>query len=216
MGENGRMPTNFDTLLNAILALLSILNPITVVPLYSELTKDLSKKDRNRLFDTAVLAGFTTLFVLMFTGRWVMETIFQIHMAEFRIAGGILLTVIAVKQIAFYDPEEYHASPGKIMEMGVVPMAVPLLVGPGAMVTSILVLSRDGWIIATLALAANLIIAWVVVRFSPALSRLMGRLGTLVIARILWIFIAAIGAHFVLTGISEVFGVTLPIFNKGF
>lgn len=207
------MQANFDTLLNAILALLSILNPITVVPLYSELTKDLSPRDRNKLFNTAVLAGFTTLFILMFTGRWVMEAVFQIHVAEFRIAGGILLTVIAVKQIAFYNPEEYQASPGKVMEMGVVPMAVPLLVGPGAIVTSILVLDRDGWIIATIALLVNLLIAWVVVRFSPVLSKLMGRFGTLVIARILWIFIAAIGAHFLISGISEVFGVHLPIFS---
>lgn len=208
------MQANFDTLLNAILALLSILNPITVVPMYSELTKDLNKKDRNKLFNTAVFAGFVTLFILMFTGRWVMEAVFQIHVAEFRIAGGILLTVIAVKQIAFYNPEEYQASPGKVMEMGVVPMAVPLLVGPGAIVTSILVLDRDGWIIATLALLVNLAIAWVVVRFSPVLSKLMGRFGTLVIARILWIFIAAIGAHFLISGISEVFGVPLPFLGK--
>jgi len=210
------METNFNTLLNAILALLSILNPITVVPMYSELTRDLGKKDRNRLFDTAVVVGFATLFILMFTGRWVMEAVFQIHVAEFRIAGGILLIVIAVKQIAFYDPEEYHTSPGKVMEMGIVPMAVPLLVGPGAIVTSILVLDRDGWIIASLALLANLVIAWVVVRFSPVLSRLMGRYGTLVIARILWIFITAIGAHFLITGISEVFGVNLPILGQSF
>ena len=94
-------------------------------------------------------------------------------------------------------------------------MAVPLLVGPGAIVTSILVLDRDGWIIATLALLANLVIAWVVVRISPVLSRLMGRFGTLVIARILWIFIAAIGAHFLISGISEVFGVQIPIFATG-
>jgi len=207
------MHLNFDTLLNAILALLSIVNPITVVPLYSELTKDLGKKDRHRLFDTAVLVGFATLFILMFTGRWVLEFVFQIHVAEFRIAGGILLTVIAVKQIAFYDPDEYKASPGKVMEMGIVPMAVPLLVGPGAIVNSILVLDRDGWVIATLALLANLLIAWVVIRSSGALSRLVGRFGTLVIARILWIFIAAIGAHFLISGIGEVFGIPIPIFG---
>ena len=210
------MEAKFDTLLNAILALLSILNPITVVPLYSELTRDLGKQDRNRLFNTAVTVGFLTLFILMFTGRWVMEEVFQIHVAEFRIAGGILLTVIAVKQIVFYDPDEYHTSPGKVMEMGIVPMAVPLLVGPGAIVTSILVLDRDGWIIASIALLVNFAIAWIVVRFSPALSRVMGRFGTLVIARILWIFIAAIGAHFLITGISEVFGVNLPILSRSF
>jgi small neutral amino acid transporter SnatA (MarC family) len=71
-------------------------------------------------------------------------------------------------------------------------------------------------LIASLALLVNLAVAWVVVRFSPALSQLMGRFGTLVIARILWIFIAAIGAHFLITGIGEVFGIKLPIFERSF
>ena len=206
-------PFNFETLLNAILALLAILNPITVVPMYSELTKDLAKADRNKLFNIATAAGFLTLLILTFTGRWVMEFVFQIHVAEFRIAGGILLTVIAIKQIVFYNPDEYHANPGKIMEMGVVPMAVPLLVGPGSIVTGILILDRDGWLIAIMAVLVNFLIAFVVIRFSPLLSRVMGRYGTLVIARILWIFIAAIGAHFLISGISEVFGVAVPIFK---
>ena len=204
---------SLETLLNAILALLAILNPITVVPMYSELTKDLAKADRNKLFNIATAAGFLTLLILTFTGRWVMEFVFQIHVAEFRIAGGILLTVIAIKQIVFYNPDEYHANPGKIMEMGVVPMAVPLLVGPGSIVTGILILDRDGWFIAILAVLVNFLIAFVVIRFSPLLARVMGRYGTLVIARILWIFIAAIGAHFLISGISEVFGVAVPIFK---
>lgn len=199
-------------MLNAILALMAILNPITVVPMYSELTKDLGKADRNKLFNIATAAGFFTLLILTFTGRWVMGFIFQIHVAEFRIAGGILLTVIAIKQIVFYDPEEYKGNPGKVMEMGVVPMAVPLLVGPGSIVTGILILDRDGWFIAILAILVNFLMAFAIIRSSPFLARVMGRFGTLVIARILWIFIAAIGAHFLISGISEVFGVAVPIF----
>lgn len=204
-------PFAFDTLFNAFLALLAILNPITVVPMYAELTKDLPTADRNRLFNTAVAAGFLTLLVLTFTGRWVMQYVFQIHVAEFRIAGGILLTVIAIKQIVFYDPEEYHVNPGKVMEMGVVPMAVPLLVGPGSIVTGILILDRDGWFVASLAIVLNFAIAFAVIRSSPLLARVMGRFGTLVVARILWIFIAAIGAHFLISGVSEVFAVKLNI-----
>ena len=205
-------PFSFETLFNAILALLAIVNPITVVPMYSELTKDLDKAQRNKLFNIAAAAGFITLLILTFTGRWVMEFVFQIHVAEFRIAGGILLTVIAIRQIVFYNPEEYHVNPGKVMEMGVVPMAVPLLIGPGSIVTSILILDRDGWITATIAVLVNFLIAYVVIRSSPFLARVMGRFGTLVVARILWIFIAAIGAHFLISGISEVFGVAVPIF----
>ncbi len=197
-------------LLNAILALLSILNPITVVPMYAELTKDLDRRTRGRLFNVAVAAGFVTLAVLTFSGRWIMEYVFQIRVAEFRIAGGILLIVLAVYEIVFYNPGDFRPTPGKLMEMGVVPMAVPLLVGPGSIITGILILDRDGWLIAVIALVVNFAIAYAVIRSSVVLARVMGPLGTLVLARVLWIFIAAIAVHFVISGISELFGLRLP------
>lgn len=204
-----------EVLFNAILALLSILNPITVVPMYSDLTKDLDLASRRRLFDTATLVGFITLLTLTFTGRWIMEFVFQINVAEFRIAGGILLMVIAIKQIAFYTPETPGQTTDRIMEMGVVPMAIPMLVGPGSIVTSILILDRDGWLVAIIALVVNFLIAWAVIRLSPFLARVMGKFGTLVVARILWIFIAAIAASFLVSGISTVFGIPMPGIGRG-
>lgn len=198
-----------DTLFNAFLSLLAILNPITVVPLYGELTQDLPRKDRAKVLNTAVMAGFITLAVLTYLGQWMMNSVFHISIAEFRIAGGILLTVIAVKQIVYYDPEEYHQSPQKVMEMGVVPMAIPMLVGPGSIVTGILILDRDGWLVALIALAGNFLVSFVVIRNSVTLNRIMGKFGTLVVARILWIFIAAIGAHFLISGVADTFGLTV-------
>lgn len=208
------MNFSFDILLNAILALFSILNPLSVVPMYSDLTKNLGRAERDKLFNIAILAGFLTLFILMFTGRWVMEFVFQIHVAEFRLAGGILLTVLAIKQIVFYNPLEFSGEPDKVMEMGVVPMAVPLLVGPGSIVTAILVLDRDGWLIATIAIIIAFVICWLIIRSSVAMGKVLGKYGTLVVARILWIFIAAIGVHFLISGISEVFGIAVPMFTN--
>lgn len=200
---------DLKSLLTAFLALFSILNPITVVPLYAELTRDLDRAARNRLFNTAVAVGFVTLTVLTFTGTLVMQYVFQIHVSELRIAGGIILIVIAVYEIAFSQPDQYRTTPDRVMEMGVVPMAVPLLVGPGSIVTGVLILSRDGWIAASVALVLNFFAAWAIIRSSVTLARLIGPLGTLVVARVLWIFIAAIAVHFVLSGISDAFGIAL-------
>lgn len=203
------MALNVATVLTSSLALFSILNPITVVPLYADLTKDLDPPARRRLFNTAIFVGFAVLVVLTFTGTWVMRYVFQIHVAELRIAGGIILIVIAVYEIGFSEPNEYHTTPDRVMQMGVVPMAVPLLVGPGSIVTGVLILSRDGWLVALLALLVNFAIAFLVIRSSVTLARLIGPLGTLVIARVLWIFIAAIAVNFVLSGVSEAFGIPL-------
>ena len=138
-----------------------------------------------------------------------MRYLFQIRVDELRIAGGILLMVLSVYEIVFTRPGEHHGSPGRIKELGVVPMAVPLLVGPGSIVTAILILDRDGWLIALAALVANLAIAFVVIRSSVVLARVMGPVGTLVVARVLWIFIAAIAVHFVVAGIAELFNLKL-------
>lgn len=201
---------DFKTTLNAFLALFSILNPITVVPLYASLTQSLDPPARKRLFNTAIIVGFATLTTLTFTGTIVMQYVFQIHVSELRIAGGIVLIVIAVYEIGFSRTDQYETTPDRVMQMGVVPMAVPLLVGPGSIVTGILILSRDGWLVALIALLANLVVAFFIVRSSVTLARLVGPLVTLVISRVLWIFIAAIAVHFVLSGISEAFGIPLP------
>ncbi|HUX19988.1 MAG TPA: MarC family protein [Spirochaetia bacterium] len=205
---------DFKTALTAFLALFSILNPVTVVPLYADLTRNLDAPARKKLFNTAIFAGFVTLTVLTFTGTWVMQYVFQIHVSELRIAGGIILVVIAVYEIGFSKPNDFTTTPDRVMQMGVVPMAVPLLVGPGSIVTGILILSRDGWLVALIALITNFIIAFVIVRSSVTLARIVGPLGTLVVARVLWIFIAAIAVHFILSGISEAFGIPLP-FSAG-
>jgi multiple antibiotic resistance protein len=199
-----------DIFLNAILALLAIVNPITVVPMYAELASDLPIKERRHFYDLSVITAFIALTILTFTGRIIMEYVFQIHVSEFRIAGGILLFIVAVKQIAFTEAEEFHTDKSKIMELGIVPMAIPMLIGPGSIVTSILILDRDGWIVATASILINFVVAFFVIRSSLTISRVIGKFGSMAIARILWIFIAAIGIRFLITGLAEIFSLNLP------
>ncbi len=190
---------------NSTLALIAILNPLGNVPIFLEYTEGLDDRLRKRLFDTAIAAGFVTLLVLTFTGKGILLYFFQITIDEFRIAGGILLTVIAVQRIL--SPSQHHdaLSGDKVLEMGVVPLAIPLLVGPGAIVTSILILDRDGWLIALISLTSAMALSWVILRGSSLLHKVLGRFGSLVISRIMYIFIAAIGVNFLLNGIANVF-----------
>lgn len=200
---------SLDILLNAFLALLSILNPITVVPLAAQLGRSLDPKARKHFFNTATLAGFVTLAVLTFTGRWIMEHVFGIQVLEFRLAGGILLLILAIRQIINPEAVQHNVAPEKVLEMGIVPLAIPLMVGPGSIVTSILILDRDGWLISLIALIGAFLVCWVTLRQSMFLEKLIGHTGSMILARILWIFIGAIGMHFLITGISDVF--SLPI-----
>ncbi|MBN2511085.1 MAG: MarC family protein [Spirochaetales bacterium] len=203
---------NMEIWINAFLALFAILSPVGIIPIYADLTEDLDKKSRFAVFNTAVLTGFVTLVVFTFTGRWVMSRVFQIDILEFRIAGGILLTVLSVKHIVLSDKKEVRM-PNKetarqqAMEIGVVPMAVPLLVGPGSIVTGILLLDRDGPAVTITVLVAVFLVCWIMFQLTPWISRIMGKIGRMVISRVLWIFLCAIGVHFLLSGIRETFGI---------
>ena len=200
---------SWELIFNSTLALIAILNPLGNVPIFLEYTDGLEVRMRNKLFNTAIAAGFVTLLVLTFTGKGILLYFFQITIDEFRIAGGILLTVIAVQRIL--SPSQHHdaISGDHLLEMGVVPLAIPLLVGPGAIVTSILILDRDGWLIALISLTAAMAISWGILRASTVLHKVMGRFGSLVISRIMYIFIAAIGVSFLLNGIANVFHLKL-------
>jgi multiple antibiotic resistance protein len=202
----------FDIWLNAFLAIFAILNPIGNIPIYMDMVENLDKRAQFKVFNVAVLTGFMTMLTMSITGKWIMSRIFQIDILEFRIAGGILLTILAIKYIVFPKKEEYFAVDDgdqelHALELGVVPMAVPLLVGPGSIVTGILILDRDGLLITITAIVAVFILCWVLFQLSPLISKLMGRIGRLVIGRVLWIFIAAIGVHFLISGIQEMFGI---------
>lgn len=194
-----------QTWITAFLSLFAIVNPLGNLPLFASVASSLDGRSRRRLFNTATVTGVVTLLLLAVSGQWVMGTVFRIHMSEFKIAGGIMLTVIAVRNVAFGAEEVRHLDNDKLLEFGVVPLAVPLLVGPGAVVTAILILNRDGVAVATGSIVAVFGVTWLILRLSALLHRLIGKLGSLAMSRILQIFIGAIGAHFLTSGLKESF-----------
>jgi multiple antibiotic resistance protein len=196
-----------QTWIYAFLSLFAVVNPLGNLPLFSSVASSLDVPSRRRLFNTATLVGLVTLLVLALCGQWVMDVIFRIEIPEFKIAGGVMLTVIAVRGVVFGSHQTRPSNNEDLLEFGVVPLAVPLLVGPGAVVTAILILNRDGVAVATSSIAAVFVLTWLILQSSPLLHRLIGRLGSLAMSRILHIFIGAIGAHFLTSGIKESFNI---------
>lgn len=193
--------------MTAFLALFAIINPIGNVAIFADFTDELDRRTRIALFNVAVGAGYGTLLIMSLAGRWIMTAVFQINIDEFRIAGGIVLTVLAVRYIVFPPPrpEVQADSSRSILQVAVVPMAVPLLVGPGSIVTGILLLDRDGVVITVTAITAVFAVSWILFQLSPFINRFLGLAGRLIVGRILWVFIGAIGVHFLTTGIKGVF-----------
>jgi multiple antibiotic resistance protein len=196
-----------STWLNAFLGLFAILNPLGNIGLFVENTASLNRRERFRVFNLTSLAAFATLLLLTLFGKWIMVHVFGISIQEFKIAGGVLLTVIAVQRILFSKKAGRESEGGDVYEQAVVPMAVPLLVGPGAIATSLLIYDRDGPVVSIGSLVAVSLVTWGILQASHFLKRIMGKFGVMVVSRILFIFIAAIGVRFLLSGLSEYFGI---------
>jgi multiple antibiotic resistance protein len=188
-------------LAKAIIALFIIVDPLGNIPIFVGLTEDFPVAQRKRVYNTAVIVGMFLLLVFAFAGN-VILTIFGISIESFEIAGGILLLIIAIR-ILISGVHENVESPESL---GAVPIAIPLLVGPGAITTTIFNLeayTAYGPIVAVLAVIIVLSLTWVIFRFIDRIYKFLGKTGSLVIARVMALLIAAIAIQYILMGITH-------------
>jgi multiple antibiotic resistance protein len=190
-------------LLDSTILLFAIVDAPGNLPIFIELTADMAPTTRRKAYDIATVAGLAVLVVFSLVGRFVLTRVFQISVSEFQIAGGVLLVAVGVKSMLGTGRDARGAAEG--LEVAAVPMACPLLVGPGAIVTTMLIVERSGVGHAMLAAGIVFALARVIFWLAEPLRRLIGRLGLMILSRIMHIFIVAIGVHFVLAGIRAAF-----------
>lgn len=191
-------------LAKAIIVLFIIVDPFGDIPIFIGLTEKMTDAQKKKVFNTATLVGFVLLLIFAFTGQGIF-TIFGISIYSFEVAGGILLLIISIRILISGTLHEGIDSPESL---GAVPIAMPLLVGPGAITTTILNLQEYGVIITAIAVLVVVILTWIVLRFMGSIYRILGKTGSLVIARVMSLLIAAIAIQYILSGL--VYYLTLP------
>lgn len=191
-----------DTLVNlakAIIVLFIIVDPFGNVPIFMGLTEKMNTTQRRKVFNTATLVGIILLLVFAFTGQQIF-LIFGISIYSFEVAGGLLLLIISMRILISGSLHEDVESPESL---GAVPIAMPLLVGPGAITTTILSLQEYGTIITIIAVLVVLLIAWIIFRYVESVYKFLGKTGAIVIARVMALLIAAIAVQYILIGVSH-------------
>ena len=198
--------------LQAVLSLFAIVDPVGGIPIFIALTHGTSESERRRVFRFAVLTAFSLVVVFALVGSAIMQYVFHISVSEFTFAGGLLLVVVGIREMIVTghaeepgtQPEDekrhrhYHA-------LAVSPIAVPLLAGPGTIVTVILFQGQYGQLFAISACLVVFGLAAVILHFAGLISRLFGQVGMLAVSRIMQIFIIAIGVRFMFMGLRESF-----------
>ena len=183
--------------LKSLIALFIITDSPGNLPFFIGLTEDLSPAERRKVFTTAVLTGFVLLLFFLFAGMAVLD-LFNVTMDDFKIAGGILLLLIAVELML-----RGRINVGHKEDMGVVPMGCPLLVGPGAITTALVLLKLYGFQVVISAIVACFILVGFVLYYAEPIHRILGKNGSIIITQISAILIAAIAVQFIRQGVMN-------------
>ncbi len=193
--------------IEAILALFAIVDPIGNIPIFLDIAEHTPNGQSQKAFNTAVTVGVVILLVFSFAGNWVLERVFHIQLADLQLAGGILLLIIAIDHLIFGVLRRSVAVKGTFSayEIGTVPLASPILAGPGAMVTSLTTLESSGPAKAVVAIAAVFGLLWLIMRFIQPIHRFLGKMVCTVFSKVMCLFIASIGVHMIMSGLQYYF-----------
>lgn len=192
-------------ILAAFIQLFVITDPLGNLPIFHSFTSGKSKDERQRVYLAAGMFAFVILLVFALLGVSILNLL-NISLSDFRIAGGLLLLIIAI--IILVRGSWISAKPDDGM-MGAVPLGCPLLAGPGAITTAMVLIGTYGYQVVIPAIVLNFIISIMILFEGEAILRILGETGAEIVARIMAIFLAAIGVHNIIVGISQTFLITI-------
>ncbi|HMO07229.1 MAG TPA: MarC family protein [Paracoccaceae bacterium] len=195
-------------LITAFATLFVVIDPPGLVPLFIALTQGMTPAERRAMAQRACLIAAVLLTVFGLAGEAVLGFI-GISMPAFRIAGGILLFLTALDMLferRTQRREGQKSDPDH--DPSVFPLATPLIAGPGAIASIILLIGQGGpgWgpTLAVLGLTyAMILVTFLFLLASPPLERMLGRTGTVVITRLLGMLLAALSVQFVIDGVRQ-------------
>jgi multiple antibiotic resistance protein len=197
----------------ALLTLTSVLfivNPISVIPTYLVITQKETSQQRARTARRACVSAALILMAFALAGRQIFS-VFGITIDAFRVAGGLILWVVAMDMLhgerRTQEGKQEIAEGEAKEDVALAPLAMPMLAGPGA-ISTIMVLSGQASTMAQkiavfLSIAVTMAIAWVVLRIGDKVVARMGVTGIRVMTRIMGLLLAAIAMQFVISGASE-------------
>lgn len=200
------MDPNF--LITAFVALFVVIDPIGLAPLFVALTAGMSPAKRRAIAIRATLTAIGILLVFSIFGENIL-TFIGISMPAFRIAGGILLFLTALDMLFERRQkrrEDQADEDDNDDDPSVFPLAIPLIAGPGAIATVILLVGQTsdttGYFAVMGVLAAVIALVLMMFLASSMIERLLGKTGITVVTRLLGMLLAALSVQFVLDGLS--------------
>ncbi|MEP6619229.1 MAG: MarC family protein [bacterium] len=194
-------------------SVLFIVDPIAVIPTYLVITQGQTPVQRQATARRACVAAAILLIVFSLAGSRIFG-LFGITMPAFRIAGGLILWLVAMDML--HGTRSTQEGTAEITEgqakedVALTPLAMPMLAGPGAISTVMVLAGQARTTVHTIIVYASIIVtlflSWITLRLAERLVARMGQTGIRVMTRIMGLLLAAIAVQFVITGAREALG----------
>jgi multiple antibiotic resistance protein len=175
--------------------LLIVLDPFTNAPYFYTLTKELNSETRSSIIKKSVVVAALILFIFAVIGDTLLSSL-GIKVDDFRIAGGMILLIYSILGLL-----EIPLMPKRDVEkISIVPMATPLLAGPGALTLVIYIKYTWGFLVTIVSLAVSISITLAILLAGGVVLKLLGRNGTLVLDKMMSMLMAAYAVSLIREG----------------
>jgi len=206
--------TDFGDFLQATIALIAIANPFAALPVFLSLVPVGDSAAKRVAANRVALAVFAILVGAVLVGRFVLQ-LFGISFAAFRVGGGLVVTLTGLDMLrrTHPTPQDDPAAALSAADQLIVPVAMPLIAGPGTIITAMTMAARTTsdrglpWMV-LVAVAVVAAVVWLVLELSGWMQRRLGVRGQAIVARFMGLVLVAVGAQLVLGGVGDFFGVT--------
>lgn len=205
-----------------IVAFMVLINPFSALSIYLDLTRNHSSRERRKTARVAALTVFIVISIFAISGGFILRLL-GISVGSFQVGGGILVLLIAISMmngndnpakpnVGIHEGSEIVISTNPKdngMAVAVVPIAIPMMIGPGGISTVIIYASaaHDYWDVLSIVIAGLIIslICYLVLAASVKISKWMGDTGLTILNRIMGMLLAAVSVEIIVAGLKALF-----------
>jgi len=180
------------------------MDPVGNLPIFLTLTQEGTATHRKKTANLATLTAFGVGLLFVAVGRAIFSLL-GIEVADFLMAGGIILLILAIRYLITgkaLETEDFSASE----TIGVVPLGTPLVVGPAVLAALLLLMGRHHIAIVLSSFVINLVIQWVLFRQATRIVAFLGNTGVSAISKVIMLLLAAIAVKMIREGILTILG----------
>lgn len=190
-----------EVFLKAFMPLFFAIDAIGILPAFLSVTGDISLMQRRKVVNQAAVTAFGISVFFIFFGQAIFKLL-GITVNDFKVAGGILLLVLSIYDLLF--DQGTRRKTGAEDTIGIVPIGTPLIIGPGALTTLLLIVDTTGYTLTMVSLVINVAIVWVVFYFSDKVIKVITKPGSIAIGKVFALFLAAIAVMLIRSGIEQI------------